>query len=108
MKIEQKEIKDNLALPIIKEEQIQENIGYNCLECSSLIEIISINDLDNNLEFKCINNDKHNNKLNIYTYLERMKKYKNKKIYMISVKNMITMNIKNFALVAKIIYALVV
>ena len=75
MKIEQKEIKVNLALPIIKEEQIQENIGYNCSECSSLIEIISINDLDNNLEFKCINNDKHNNKLNIY-YLFR----KNEKI----------------------------
>ena len=79
MKIEQKEIKDNFAIPIIKEEQIQENIGYNCSECSSMIEIISINDFDNSLEFKCINNDKHNNKLNIHTYLEKMKKYKDKK-----------------------------
>ena len=80
MKISQKEINDNIASPIDKEEQIQENIGYNCSECSSLIEIISINNLENNLEFKCINNDKHNNKLNIYTYLEKMKKYKDKKI----------------------------
>ena len=54
----------------------KENIGYNCSECSSLIEIISIE--ENNLEFKCVNNNNHNNKLKINNYLEKMKKYKDK------------------------------
>ena len=67
----------NSPPPSIQEELIKENIRYNCPECSSLIEILSIN--ENNIEFKCINNDNHNNKLKIYNYLEKMKKYKDNK-----------------------------
>ena len=63
--------------PPAQGEQLKENIGYNCSECSSLIEILSIN--EDNIEFKCINNDKHNNKLKINNYLEKMKKFKDTK-----------------------------
>ena len=58
-------------------ETIKENIGYNCSECSSLIDIISIN--EETLEFKCIDNHNHKNKLKINKYLEEMKKYIDKK-----------------------------
>ena len=63
--------------PVTKEEQIEENIGYNCSECSSLIEILSID--ENNLDIKCTKNDNHNNKLMINNYLDKMKKYIDKK-----------------------------
>ena len=52
------------------------NIYYNCSECSSIIEIISID--NNNIEFKC--NNKHIKKMNIKEYLNKMKKYNNKNI----------------------------
>ena len=55
--------------PVTKEEQIEENIGYNCSECSSLIEILSIK--EDNLEFKCVNNENHCNTLKINNYLEK-------------------------------------
>ena len=61
------------SLKSSQEEKIKSNIGYNCPECSSLIEIISIN--DNILEFKCINNENHSNKIKINDYFEKMKKY---------------------------------
>ena len=64
----------NSPPPPIQKEQIEENIGYNCAECSSLIEILSID--ENNLEFKCMNNNNHNNKLKIYSYIEKMKNIK--------------------------------
>ena len=63
----------NQPLLQIKEEQIKENKGYNCSVCSSLIEILSIN--ENELEFNCVNNKNHSNKLKIVNYLEKMKKY---------------------------------
>ena len=63
----------NSSLKSSQEEKIKSNIGYNCPECSSLIEIISIN--DNILEFKCINNENHSNKIKINDYFEKMKKY---------------------------------
>ena len=59
--------------PPVLEEQNKENIGYNCTECSSLIEILSIN--EDNIEFKCIDDDNHNSILKINNYLEKMKKY---------------------------------
>ena len=62
----------NSPPPPIQQEKFKGNIGYNCSECSSLIEILSIN--EDNLEFKCTNNNNHNNKLNIRIYLEKMKK----------------------------------
>ena len=63
--------------PPAQEEQLKENIGYNCSGCSSLIEILTID--EDNLEFKCVNNEKHNQKLNINSYLEKMKNYIDKK-----------------------------
>ena len=55
-------------------------IYYNCSECSSLIEIISINVNNNIIEFNCLN--KENNHKNIIIplkeYLEKMKKYNNR------------------------------
>ena len=59
------------------QEQDKENIGYNCSECSSLIEILSIK--EDNLEFKCVNNENHCNTLKINNYLEKMKQYIDKK-----------------------------
>ena len=50
-------------------------IYYNCIECSSPIEIISIK--DNYIEYKCINNN-HERKMLIKEYIEKMKKYNNK------------------------------
>ena len=60
------------------EPEINNEIHYNCSECSSLIEIISINEENNTIEFNCLNkNNNHNKKLTmpIKEYLEKMKKY---------------------------------
>ena len=47
---------------------LKENkICYGCSECSSVIEIINID--DENIEFKCNNN--HNIKMNIKEYLNK-------------------------------------
>ena len=41
----------------ISSESLQiEEIGFNCPLCSSLIEILSINENNNIIEFKCLNN----------------------------------------------------
>ena len=49
---------------------LKENkICYSCSECSSIIEIINID--DENIEFKCNNN--HNIKMNIKEYLNKIK-----------------------------------
>ena len=64
---------NNLPPPPIRK---QNNIGYNCSECSSLIEITSINEKENYLSFKCINSNNHNNeKIEINNYLEKMKNH---------------------------------
>ena len=63
----------NQNLQIISDEQTKENKGYNCSECSSLIEILSIN--EDNLEFNCVNNNNHNKKIKIVNYLEKMQKF---------------------------------
>ena len=39
--------------------EINNNIYYNCTECSSLIEILSINEYNNIIEFKCLNQHKN-------------------------------------------------
>ena len=54
-------------------------IYYNCSECSSPIEIISINEKDNIIEFECINN-KHNIKISIKEYINKMKRFNDKNI----------------------------
>ena len=57
-------------------EQIQLNdIYYNCSECSSNIEILSINEKEGIIEFNCINNNNHHRKMSIKDYLEKMKNF---------------------------------
>ena len=57
------------------------NLYYNCTDCPSLIEILSINKNTNIIRFKCLNEDNNNIKeMPIKEYLAKMKKYKNKEI----------------------------
>ena len=52
----------NDAPPATPEPQIDINdLYYNCSECPSLIEILSINEENNIIEFKCLNKDKEHN-----------------------------------------------
>ena len=61
-------------------EQLQLNeIYYNCTECSSCIEILSINEKECSIEFKCINNN-HQRKMSIKEYIDKMKDYNDKNI----------------------------
>ena len=55
------------------------NKYYNCTECSSSIEILSINEKEGIIEFKCMNNN-HRKKLPIKEYINKMKKYHNKNL----------------------------
>ena len=83
----EKEQKENI---ILSKEQSQTteiirdksyDISYNCTECSSLIEIISINQENNSIKFKCLNkNNSHEKTLSIKDYLIKMKKYYNKQL----------------------------
>ena len=52
------------SIPSVKQESLQakNDIFYNCTECSSLIEILSIDENKNIIEFKCINKDCHDSK----------------------------------------------
>ena len=59
--------------------EVKNDIFYNCTECSSLIEILSIDENKNIIEFKCLNKDCHLKKtMTIKEYFEKMEK--NKKI----------------------------
>ena len=51
---------------------------YNCIECSSPIELLYINERQNLIEFKCIKENKIK-KVPIKEYLEKMKKFNDKK-----------------------------
>ena len=56
---------------------------YNCSECSSSIEIISINENNNIIEFNCLNKESNHPKniiMSLKEYLEKMKKYNNRKL----------------------------
>ena len=58
--------------PTAQEEKINNlnnNIGYNCSECKSLINILSIN--ENNIEFECKDNN-HKKKLYIKEYIKNI------------------------------------
>ena len=48
---------------------------YNCTECTSLIEIISLNNTLNEIEFRCLNNS-HRIKKPLNDYLDIMRNYK--------------------------------
>jgi hypothetical protein len=68
----------SLITPTPQPEEIEiKKMFYNCTECSSLIEILSIDEDKNNIEFICLNknNDTHKKKMQINQYLEKMKKY---------------------------------
>ena len=52
---------------------------YNCSECSSPIEILTIDEKECSIEFNCINNN-HKKKMPIKEYLDKMKKYNDKSI----------------------------
>ena len=65
--------------PIFKDEE-SNNIGYNCTDCPSLIEIIAINKKTNIIKFKCINEDNNIKVMPIKKYLLKMAKYKNMEI----------------------------
>ena len=60
-------------------ELIQEELLYNCTECSSAIEILSINEDECTIEFQCINN-KHKKKMPIKEYLNKMKNFNDRNI----------------------------
>ena len=53
-------------------------IYYNCTECSSDIEILSLNEKEYTIEFKCIENN-HRRILPIKEYINKMKDFNNKK-----------------------------
>ena len=52
------------------------NIYYNCTECSSMIEILSINEENNIIEFKCLKKGHEKKVMPIKEYLLKMNKYK--------------------------------
>ena len=52
---------------------------YNCTECSSPVELLYINERQNLIQFKCTKNN-HIKKIPIKEYLEKMKKFNDKKI----------------------------
>ena len=58
---------------------LKEDDCYNCTKCPYPIEIISINEKNNTLTFKCLNPNKDNNHniqtLPISEYINLMKKY---------------------------------
>ena len=75
---------NNAAPPVPKYNNIEiynNNLSYiyNCTKCSSLIEILSINEGKNIIEFKCLNKNNHHQKekMPIKEYLDKMQKYTN-------------------------------
>ena len=72
----------NHASSTTYEPLIDNNIFYNCTKCSSLIEILSINEENNIIEFRCLNKDCHDEKkrMPIKEYFEKMEKNKQKSI----------------------------
>ena len=74
---------DKPETPETNTNELNNELFYNCSECSSIIEIISINEENNTIEFKCLNKNKNhsdNNTMTIKDYLTKMKKYNNSEI----------------------------
>jgi len=65
---------------LLQNPQLTTDIYYNCTECSSLIEIISFDEENNMIEFKCTNKNSHKLKMPIKEYLEKMEKFRQKSI----------------------------
>ena len=56
-------------------------IYYNCTECSSLIEILSVNEKNNTIKFRCLRENNNPEKLvPIKEYLKEKEKFKINKI----------------------------
>ena len=55
------------------------NLYLNCTQCSSQIEILSIDEENNNIEFKCSNIQHKKQTMKIKTYLDIMKSNTKKK-----------------------------
>ena len=55
------------------EKKILKEIYYNCTECHSLIEILCINEQDNTIEFRCLNDKKikHHKTIPIKEFLDK-------------------------------------
>ena len=66
----------------IADENDNNNIFYNCPECPSLIEILSIDEENNNIEYNCINKRYFHGKniISIKEYLSKMRKFSSEKI----------------------------
>ena len=56
-----------------------DNIYYNCADCTSLIEILSVNEENNMIKYKCINKNELKI-MKINEYLEKMKQYNNNQL----------------------------
>ena len=72
-------IKEDYIMETKELEQKQNEIFYNCTECSSAIEILSINENECSIEFQCINNN-HKIKMLINEYINKIKKFNNNNI----------------------------
>ena len=57
----------------------QNELYYNCTECSSAIEILSLNENEYSIEFQCINNN-HKKKMPIKEYINKMKNFNDNNI----------------------------
>ena len=66
----------------ITEENEENNLYYNCPECPSLIEILSIDEENNNIEYNCLNKKYFHGKniLPIKEYLKKMRKFNSQRI----------------------------
>ena len=74
MEIKTKEYIDMNDAPPSKLSELTNNYLYNCTECSSNIEILSLD--ENNIKFICNNKkDKHNVDIKIDEYLNKIKQY---------------------------------
>ena len=72
-------IENNLNnIPSATQESLEakNDIFYNCTECSSLIDILSIDENKNIIEFKCLNKSCNDLKktMTIKEYFEKMEK----------------------------------
>ena len=72
----------NVDLPETHQPQLENNnILYNCTECSSLIEVLLISEDKNIIKFKCLNKDCNVEKtMSMNEYFEKMEKYKQRSI----------------------------
>jgi len=88
-KIEKENNSSEAPLPTLKEASETEELSNNnftiCSDCGSSIEILSINENNSSIEYKCLNEkNKHEDKTNfiitIKEYLKKIKEFKKNKI----------------------------